>query len=77
MSQPTISRDIRYLEKGFAKSTKNYDKRLFSTFASTIMEYDEIDSKNTNDKEWIKAITIIGQYYRQKMELIKSEPELL
>jgi hypothetical protein len=36
-----------------------------------------IDSKNTDDKERIKAITLIGQYYRQRMELIKSEPELL
>lgn len=85
MSQPTISRDIHYLEKGFTRFTKNYGKRLFSTFESTMMGYDEIikklwsiiDSKNTDDKERIKAITLIGQYYRQRMELIKSEPELL
>ncbi len=84
-SQPTISRDIHNLEKGFAKSPKNYGKRLFSTFEFTMMGYDEIikklwsiiDSKNTDDKERIKAITLIGQYYRQRMELIKSEPELL
>ena len=36
-----------------------------------------IDSKNTDDKERIKAITLIAQYYRQRMELIKSEPELI
>jgi predicted transcriptional regulator len=85
ISQPTISRDIRYLEKGFAKSPKNYAKRLFSTFESTMMGYDEmikklwsiIDSKHTDDKERIKAITLIAQYYRERMDLIRSEPELL
>ena len=85
MSQPTISRDIHYLEKGFARSTKNYGQRLFSNFESTMMGYDEIikklwsiiDSKRTDDKERIKAITLIAQYYRQRMELIRSEPELI
>jgi hypothetical protein len=36
-----------------------------------------IDSKNTEDKERIKAITLIAQYYRERMELIKSEPDLI
>jgi predicted transcriptional regulator len=85
ISQPTISRDIQYLEKGFAKSPKNYSKRLYSTFESTMMGYDElikklwtiIDSKRTDDKERIKAITLLAQYYRQRLELIRSEPELI
>jgi len=34
-------------------------------------------SKNTDDKDRIKAITLLAQYYRQRMELIKSEPDLL
>ena len=33
---------------------------------------DNNDSKKTDDKERIKAITLIAQYYRQRMELIKS-----
>ena len=49
------------------------------------MGYDEmikklwsiIDSKHTDDKERIKAITLIAQYYQKRMELIKSEPELV
>ena len=85
ISQSTISRDILFLEKGFEKSPKNYSKRLYSTFESTMMGYDElikklwsiIDSKNTDDKEKIKAITLLAQYYRQRLELIKSEPELI
>jgi hypothetical protein len=35
------------------------------------------DYKKTDDKERIKAITLISQYYIQRMELIKSEAELL
>ena len=35
MSQPTISRDIHYLEKELSKSRKNYGQRLFSTYEST------------------------------------------
>jgi predicted transcriptional regulator len=85
MSQPTISRDIHYLEKELSKARKNYGQRLFSTYESTLLGYDEmikklwsiIDSKNTDDKERIKAITLIAQYYRQRMELVKSEPELV
>jgi hypothetical protein len=36
-----------------------------------------IDSKRTDDKEKIKAITLLAQYYRQRLELIRSEPELI
>ena len=85
ISQPTISRDIHYLEKELSKSRENYGKRLFSTYESTLLGYDEmikklwsiIDSKNTDDKDRIKAITLLAQYYRQRMVLIKSEPDLL
>ena len=71
ISQPTISRDIHYLEKELSKSRENYGKRLFSTYESTLLGYDEmikklwsiIDSKNTDDKERIKAINLIAQYY--------------
>ena len=50
-----------------------------------LLGYDEIikklwsiiDSKKTDDKERIKVINLIVQYYRQRMELIKSEPDLL
>lgn len=31
MSQPTISRDIHFLEKELSKSRENYGHRLFST----------------------------------------------
>ena len=71
MNQPTISRDIHFLETELSKSRKNYGQRLFSTFESTITGYDEIikmlwsilDSKKTDNKERIKAIALITQYY--------------
>ena len=35
------------------------------------------DSPKTDSKEKIKAITLIGQYYRERFELIKYEPGLI
>jgi hypothetical protein len=36
-----------------------------------------VDSAKTDSKEKIKAITLIGQYYRERWELIRSEPSLI
>lgn len=33
--------------------------------------------KKTDSKEKIKAITLIGQYYRDRLDLIKHEPNLI
>ena len=38
---------------------------------------DNSDFKKTDDKDRIKTITLIAQYYRQRMDLIILEPELL
>ena len=38
---------------------------------------DNSDFKKTDDKDRIKTITLIAQYYRQRMDLIRLEPELL
>jgi hypothetical protein len=36
-----------------------------------------IDSPKTDDKEKIKAINLLMQCYKEKFEMIKSEPELI
>ena len=85
ISQPTISRDIHYLERERYKTEKNYGQRLFSTYESNLLGYDEvikklwsiIDSGKTEDKQRIKAITLINECYKQRLELLKSEPELI
>ena len=84
MSQSTVSRDINYLEKDLEKSKRDYGHRLFSTYESTLSGYDEIikklwsiiDSKRTDDKEKIKSINLLGQYYQNRMNLIKSELDI-
>ena len=35
-----------------------------------------IDSPKTDDKDRIKAITLVTQYYKDRMEMIRSEAEL-
>jgi hypothetical protein len=35
------------------------------------------DSPKTGSKEKIKAIVLIGQYNRERLELVRSEPRLI
>jgi hypothetical protein len=35
------------------------------------------DSPKTNSKEKIKAIVLIGEYYRERLQLIKIEPGII
>lgn len=85
ISQPTISRDIHYLKKERSKTERNYGQRLFSTYESNLLGYEEvikklwsiIDSGKTDDKQIIKAITLINECYKQRLELLKSEPDLI
>ena len=85
ISQSTVSRDLKYIEKELAKSRKNYGQRLFSDYESTMLGYNEIikklrsivDSKTNNNKERLKAISLLSHYYQKRMDLIKSEYELL
>ena len=36
-----------------------------------------VDSPKTNSKEKIKAIVLIGEYYRERLQLIRNEPGLI
>jgi hypothetical protein len=35
------------------------------------------DSPKTGSKEKIKAIVLIGEYYRERLQLIRNEPSLI
>ncbi len=35
------------------------------------------DSPKTDSKEKIKVIVVIGQYYRERFELVRHEPRLI
>jgi predicted transcriptional regulator len=85
ISQPTISRDIHYIQKEMRKSAENYNKHKFEVYRNNLLGLDETikklwtiaDSPKTDSKEKIKAITLIGQYYRERLQLIRYEPDLI
>jgi predicted transcriptional regulator len=85
ISQPTISRDIHYIQLEMHKSAENYDKHRFEVYRNNLLGLDEMikklwtiaDSPKTNSKEKIKAIVLIGQYYRDRLDLIRHEPDLI
>ena len=85
ISQPTISRDIHYIQREIKKSSDNYGEHLFEIYRNTLLGLDEsmkklweiIDSSRTDAKEKIKAITLLKGFYEQRLDLIKSEPGLI
>jgi len=85
ISQPTISRDIHYIQKEKRKSTENYGEHLFEVYRNNLLGLDEmikklwtvVDSPKTDSKEKIKAITLIGQCYKERFELVRSETDLI
>ncbi len=85
ISQPTVSRDIHYIQIEMRKSAGNYDKHRFEVYRNNLLGLDEMikklwtiaDSPKTDSKEKIKAIVLIGEYYREKLQLIRNEPGLI
>jgi predicted transcriptional regulator len=85
ISQPTISRDIHYIQKEIRKNSKNYGEHLFEVYRNNLQGLDEmikklwtiVDSPKTDSKEKIKAITLIDQYYRERLDLVRNEPSLI
>ena len=84
ISQPTISRDIHYIQSEMRKSAENYDKHRFEVYRNNLLGLDEMikklwtiaDSPKTDSKEKIKTIMLIGQYYRERLELVGYEQTL-
>ncbi len=66
------------------KNAENYDKHRFEVYRNNLLGLDEMikkqwtiaDSPKTDSKEKIKAITLIGQYYRERLELVGYEQSL-
>jgi predicted transcriptional regulator len=85
ISQPTISRDIHYIQMEMRKSAEIHDKHRFEVYRNNLLGLDEMikklwtiaDSPRTDSKEKIKAIVWIGEYYRDRLQLIKNEPGLI
>jgi predicted transcriptional regulator len=85
ISQPTISRDIHYVQKEIHKKTKNFGQHLFDAYRNNLLGLDEIikklwtiiDSPKTNNKERIKAIILVRELYKERFELVQFEPSLI
>ncbi len=85
ISQPTISRDIHYIQIEMQKNAENYDKHKFEVYRNTLLGLDEMikklwtiaDSPKTDSKEKIRAIVLIGEYYRERLQIIRNEPGLI
>jgi hypothetical protein len=67
------------------KSAENYDKHRFEVYRNNLLGLDEMikklctvaDSPRMDSKEKIKAIVLIGQYYRERLLLIRDEPRVI
>jgi predicted transcriptional regulator len=85
ISQPSISRDIHYIQREKRKNSENYGQHLFEVYRNNLQGLDEMikklwtiaDSPKTGSKEKIKAIVLIGEYYRERFDLIRHEPGLI
>lgn len=85
ISQPTISRDIHYIQAEMRKSAENHDKHRFEVYRNDLLGLDEMikklwtiaDSPKTGSKEKIKAITLIAEYYRERRYVITLERGLI
>jgi hypothetical protein len=64
------------------KSAEKYDMHRFEVYRNNLLGLDELikklwtiaDSPKTDSKEKIKAIVLIGQYYRERLQLVRNEP---
>jgi predicted transcriptional regulator len=85
ISQPTISRDIHYIQREIRKSSINYGEHLFEIYRNTLLGLDEsikklweiIDSPKTEAREKIKAITLLKACFKERLDLIKSDSGLI
>jgi hypothetical protein len=76
---------MHYIQKEIRKSAENYGEHLFEIYRNTMLGLEEtikklwatIDSPRTDAKERIKAITLIRECYKDRLELIRSEPSLI
>jgi hypothetical protein len=76
---------MHYIQKEIRKNTQNYGEHLYEVYRNNLLGLDEMikkqwaiaDSPKTDSKEKIKALVLIGEYYRERSELIRYEPDLV
>jgi predicted transcriptional regulator len=84
ISQPTISRDIDYIKSKYITNSKNTYRRLSDEYINISLGIDEmiknswkiVDDNRTNVKSRLKAMSVIKECYKYKMEMLGTERTL-
>jgi hypothetical protein len=84
ISQPTISRDIDYIQAEIQKRKKQYGNELFQEYRNTLAGLNElvkmmwtiIDDPKSHRKEKLKAASLIVQCSDKRFNLLKIDPQL-
>jgi predicted transcriptional regulator len=84
ISQPTISRDIDYIHSKYITNSKNTIKRLSDEYINISLGIDEmiknswkiVDDNRTNVRSRLKAMAVIKECYKYKMEMLGTERTL-
>jgi predicted transcriptional regulator len=82
ISQPTISRDITRIYQDRKKRRQRFGNEFFLNLQNTLAGLTEIikkswtivDDPNADQKERMKAMSIILQCYDKRLDLLNSEP---
>jgi len=81
ISQPTISRDIAFIQTRYITNSKNTYRRLSEEYINISLGIDEmiknswkiVDDNRTNVKSRLKAMSVIKECYKYKMEMLATE----
>ena len=84
ISQPTISRDIDYIRSKYITNSKNTVKRLSEEYINISLGIDEmiknswkiVDDSRINARSRLKAMAVIKECYKYKMEIFSTESAL-
>jgi DNA-binding transcriptional regulator LsrR (DeoR family) len=84
ISQPTISRDIAFIQSRYITNSKNTYTRLSEEYINISLGIDEmiknswkiVDDNRTNVKTRLKAMSGIKECYKYKMEMLGTERTL-
>ena len=84
ISQPTISRDIAFIQSRYITNSKNTYRRLSEEYINISLGIDEmiknswkiVDDNRTNVKSRLKAMSVIKECYKYKTEMLGIENTL-
>jgi predicted transcriptional regulator len=84
ISQPTVSRDIHYIQAQIQNRNKHYGNELFQAYHNTLAGLNEIvkkmwtiiDDPKSDQKEKLKAASLIIECSDKRFNLLKIDPQL-